>query len=103
MRAGRARNIQITPQLAVLSRCPQQHVAAMADKIARVSAKLQDALVAGDYYGALQMYRTIIKRYVCLSLFHVYITHHSLQPHHRVLPISFTARWRTLRTLLLPL
>lgn len=34
----------------------------MTDKIARVTSKLQESLVAGDYYSALQMYRTIIKR-----------------------------------------
>jgi hypothetical protein len=34
----------------------------MADKIARVIAKLEDSLQQGDFYGALQMYRTVIKR-----------------------------------------
>ncbi len=34
----------------------------MADKIARVTAKLEESLRDGDFYGALQVYRTLIKR-----------------------------------------
>ena len=35
------------------------------EKIARVASKLEDSLKAGDYYAALQLYRTMIKR--CVS------------------------------------
>ena len=33
-----------------------------ADKQARTLAKLETALASGDYYGALQLYRTLVKR-----------------------------------------
>lgn len=31
-------------------------------KAARAAAKLEAAIASGDFYGALQVYRTIIKR-----------------------------------------
>jgi golgi to ER traffic protein 4 len=33
-----------------------------ADKLLKLSAKLESAISEGDYYGALQLYRTVIKR-----------------------------------------
>jgi hypothetical protein len=36
------------------------------EKLAKVTQKLEAALAEGDYYAALQMYRTVVKRCVCL-------------------------------------